>query len=73
MTSSSPAGSPLWRSALERVDRIEAYGIRGERQVRLYTPGYLRIVEPGLVPRSSVLSGIGESELSRRCGTVPPQ
>lgn len=32
---------------LHDIHRIETYGDRGERQIRLYTSGYLRMVELG--------------------------
>lgn len=35
--------------SLRDVHRIEAYGFRGERQIRFYTAGYLSLVELGLV------------------------
>lgn len=35
--------------SLRDVHRVEAYGLRGERQIRFYTAGYLSLVELGLV------------------------
>jgi hypothetical protein len=34
---------------MEDFHRVETYGYRGERGIRLYTEGYLRLVEAGLV------------------------
>lgn len=39
----------LSRHTLDQIHRIETYGVRGERQIRLYTSGYLRLVALGAV------------------------
>ena len=40
---------------MEDIHRVEAFGNRGERGLRFYTSGYLRLVEAGLIKPDVVL------------------
>jgi hypothetical protein len=44
----------LRKYKMEDMHRIESYGNRGERGIRFYTSGYLRLVEAGLIKPETV-------------------
>jgi hypothetical protein len=51
--------------SMKDIHRVETYGYKGELGIRLYTSGYLRLVEAGLVPRDVWVAPVEAFEFPR--------